>query len=301
MSQHLALVTLVVLDYDDAIAFYVDKLGFTLVEDTALASQGKRWVVLSPPGARESRILLARAANDRQAARAGDQTGGRVGLFLHTDDFWRDHERLSAQGVHFARPPRRETYGTVAVFQDLYGNLWDLIQPNPPVAAEADTLPVIGPHLDRIAECEAVLRTLPGWFGIEHALLMYARDSAAMPTFAVEQDNTLVAFLTLNQHFPAAWEVHCMAVRADRRGQGLGSALLRRAQAWLAQRGVRFLQVKTVAATSSSAEYDETRRFYEAAGFTPLEVFPELWDPWNPALQMLKALDPAGHDVPAGT
>lgn len=128
---HLGLVTLVVRDYDEALAFYRDALGFALLEDTPLTGDpdGKRWVVLAPPGARETGLLLARAAGPGQSARVGDQTGGRVGLFLHTDDFARDHARMRAAGVEFEEAPRREPYGTVAVFRDLYGNRWDLLQP----------------------------------------------------------------------------------------------------------------------------------------------------------------------------
>ncbi len=128
MPQFLGLVSLVVRDYDEAIAFYVDKLGFRLVEDTHQPAQNKRWVVVSPPGAKESCILLARAANDHQASRVGDQTGGRVFLFLFTDDFWRDFNAYKTSGVRFVREPKTETYGTVAVFEDLYGNQWDLVQ-----------------------------------------------------------------------------------------------------------------------------------------------------------------------------
>ncbi|MEU1372964.1 VOC family protein [Streptomyces triculaminicus] len=125
---HLALVTLVVRDYDEAIAFYVDAVGFELREDTLLGD-GKRWVVIAPPGSRESGMLLARAADAAQEARVGDQTGGRVGFFLYTDDFARDHARMRTAGVHFIEQPRHEPYGTVAVFQDLYGNRWDLLEP----------------------------------------------------------------------------------------------------------------------------------------------------------------------------
>lgn len=125
---HLGLVTVVVRDYDEAIAFYTGALGFELVEDTRLEG-GKRWVVVAPPGARESAVLLARAATPEQRARAGDQTGGRVGWFLNTEDFDRDYERMRAAGVIFEEAPRHEPYGTVAVFRDLYGNRWDLIQP----------------------------------------------------------------------------------------------------------------------------------------------------------------------------
>lgn len=132
MPQHLGLVSVVVRDYDEAIAFYVDKLGFSLVEDTYQPAQDKRWVVVSPPGASESRVLLARATNDHQSSRVGDQTGGRVFLFLYTDDFWRDFNSYRAKGITFVREPRREDYGTVAVFRDLYGNLWDLLQPGVP-------------------------------------------------------------------------------------------------------------------------------------------------------------------------
>ena len=149
---------------------------------------------------------------------------------------------------------------------------------------------ITGPELDRAHDCEAILRTLPMWFGIEHALLTYARDSAVMPTFALSEGPLLVGFLTLREHFPDAWDIHCVAVRADARGRGHGSRLLAHAEAWLVERGVRFLQVKTVAATSASKEYAETREFYRRRGFTPIEVFPTLWDAHHPALQSIKVL-----------
>lgn len=123
-------IALVVRDYDEAIHFYVDVLGFTLVDDTVIQAQDKRWVVVAPPGSVGSHLLLARAANDEQASRIGNQTGGRVFLFLHTDDFWRDFHAYKAKGVSFVREPKTESYGTVAVFEDLYGNLWDLLQSN---------------------------------------------------------------------------------------------------------------------------------------------------------------------------
>jgi catechol 2,3-dioxygenase-like lactoylglutathione lyase family enzyme len=125
--SHLGLVSVVVRDYDEAIEFYVDQLGFEVVGDTPLGD-GKRWVVVAPPGAPETSLLLARAATDDERARIGDQTGGRVFLFLYTEDFGRDHQRMRAAGVRFVEPPRDEPYGTVAVFEDLYGNRWDLIQ-----------------------------------------------------------------------------------------------------------------------------------------------------------------------------
>jgi catechol 2,3-dioxygenase-like lactoylglutathione lyase family enzyme len=128
-KQHLSLTSVLVRDYDEAIAFYVGVLGFSLIEDSPVLSQNKRWVVVAPPGAGESRLPLARAANPDQESRVGNQTGGRVFLFLHTDDFWRDFNLYTSKGVRFIRQPREEPHGTVAVFQDLYGNLWDLIQP----------------------------------------------------------------------------------------------------------------------------------------------------------------------------
>jgi catechol 2,3-dioxygenase-like lactoylglutathione lyase family enzyme len=127
LPQQIALTAIVVRDYDEAIAFYVGALGFELVEDEYQPAQDKRWVVVRPPGS-EGGILLARAVNDEQSSRIGKQTGGRVFLFLYTDDFWRDYEAYTAKGVTFIREPSTEEYGTVAVFEDLYGNLWDLVQ-----------------------------------------------------------------------------------------------------------------------------------------------------------------------------
>jgi len=127
MTQHIGAIALVVRDYDEAIAYYTGTLGFTLIENTD-QGEGKRWVVVAPPGARETRLILAQSATPEQAARVGDQTGGRVFLFLNTDDFWRDHRAYSARGVKFLETPREEPYGTVAVFADLYGNRWDLLQ-----------------------------------------------------------------------------------------------------------------------------------------------------------------------------
>jgi catechol 2,3-dioxygenase-like lactoylglutathione lyase family enzyme len=128
-QQSIGLVSLVVRDYDEALDFFVGILGFTLAEDTYVAKQDKRWVVVSPPGANESGILLARASTPEQVSRIGNQTGGRVFLFLYTDDFWRDYDLLKAKGVEFIRTPAEHPYGIVAVFKDLYGNHWDLLQP----------------------------------------------------------------------------------------------------------------------------------------------------------------------------
>jgi catechol 2,3-dioxygenase-like lactoylglutathione lyase family enzyme len=127
MQQSIGAVTIVVRDYDEAIAFYTQKLGFELVEDTDMGA-GKRWVLVAPPGSRESRLLLAKAASPQQEASVGNQSGGRVFLFLYTDDFWRDYQAMKVCGVKFIEEPRSEQYGTVVVFEDLYGNKWDFIE-----------------------------------------------------------------------------------------------------------------------------------------------------------------------------
>ncbi|WP_127138050.1 VOC family protein [Flagellimonas oceanensis] len=129
MYNRIAHIALVVKDYDEAIHFYTNKLDFILLEDTKI-DETKRWVIIAPKGAKESCLLLAKAANEKQLAIIGSQTGGRVGFFLFTDDFNRDYDKLVNRGVTFVRPPKEESYGVVAVFQDLYGNLWDLLEPN---------------------------------------------------------------------------------------------------------------------------------------------------------------------------
>jgi len=128
MNQQLGLVALVVREYDEALDFFVGTLGFRLVEDRPVPAQAKRWVVIAPPGSGGAQLLLARAASPEQETRIGNQTGGRVFLFLYTDDFWRDYNAYTARGVTFVRPPAEEPYGTVAVFLDLYGTMWDLVQ-----------------------------------------------------------------------------------------------------------------------------------------------------------------------------
>ncbi len=128
MNQRIAHIALVVKDYDEAIKFYTEKLNFKIIEDTKL-TEIKRWVIISPKGKDGSKLLLAKAANEKQLASVGNQTGGRVFLFMYTDDFWRDYPIMLAKGIHFIRPPKDEEYGTVAVFEDLYGNLWVFIEP----------------------------------------------------------------------------------------------------------------------------------------------------------------------------
>lgn len=125
-NQQIGLVTLVVADYDQAKAWYCERLGFVVVEDVQI-SEDKRWVLVRPPNAPGTSLLLAKASNDRQRERVGDQTGGRVFLFLHTDDFWRDFGAMQKRGIHFCEEPRQESYGMVVVFEDLYGNRWDLL------------------------------------------------------------------------------------------------------------------------------------------------------------------------------
>jgi len=134
MRQAIIHVALIVRDYDEAIEYYCQKLRFTLVEDSYQPEQDKPWVVVVPPGSNGASLLLARASTPEQEAFIGNQTGGRVFLFLSTDDFWRDYNEMLSAGIRFVREPKNAPYGTVAVFEDLYGNLWDLIQPNNQVA-----------------------------------------------------------------------------------------------------------------------------------------------------------------------
>ena len=130
MKQSIIHIALVVRDYDEAIAFYTEKLHFTLIEDTYQPEQDKRWVVVAPPNSSGTTLLLARASKPEQEPFIGNQAGGRVFLFLNSDDFWRDYNEMVERGIKFIRPPKVESYGTVAVFEDLYGNLWDLLQLN---------------------------------------------------------------------------------------------------------------------------------------------------------------------------
>ncbi|MEH6395430.1 VOC family protein [Pseudoalteromonas sp.] len=127
IKQHIGSIALVVESYDDAIAFYTQKLGFDLIEDTDLGN-GKRWVLISPPNSNGTNLLLAQASTPQQLDSVGNQTGGRVFLFLHSNDFWRDYKMMQKNGIRFNEQPREETYGTVVVFEDLYGNKWDLLQ-----------------------------------------------------------------------------------------------------------------------------------------------------------------------------
>ena len=153
---------------------------------------------------------------------------------------------------------------------------------------------VEGPVSAVEAECERVLRSLPAWFGIEESLLEYARGTAHHPTFVIRKMEQVAAFVSLRMHFEHSWEVYCIAVRAECRGKGYGKALMRHAEHWLAGRGVKFLQVKTIAPSHTSPEYAQTRAFYVSQGFVPHEVFPDLWSPRHPCLQMIKTLTGGG-------
>jgi GNAT superfamily N-acetyltransferase len=141
-----------------------------------------------------------------------------------------------------------------------------------------------------VPECERILRTLPAWFGNESALVEYARATATYPTFVADDGTGAKAFLSLRQHSPKCWEIHCIAVDASFRNKGVGRALLAHAEQWLRQNAAAFLQVKTLAALHSSPEYGETRNFYTRVGFAPLEVYPNLWGPNLPVLQLIKVL-----------
>jgi len=149
---------------------------------------------------------------------------------------------------------------------------------------------VEGPIASAQQDAERILRTLPEWFGIEESLLEYVADTARFPTFVSRDQGAVIGFLTLREHFPESWEVHCMAVAAGHHGRGVGSGLLAAGERWLEGTSAQFLQVKTLAALNPDPNYARTRAFYQASGFVPLEVFPDLWSPRNPCLQMVKVL-----------
>lgn len=150
-----------------------------------------------------------------------------------------------------------------------------------------------GPVANVEAECERILRSLPEWFGVESALVEYVKDSARLPTFVVKESRQIVGFVSLRRHFVHSWEVSCIAVHRDRRGEGYGRTLLERAENWAAGEGAKLLQVKTLAESHPSPEYQQTRAFYTRMGYMPVEVLPTLWSASNPCLQMLK---PVGSD-----
>ncbi|MBV8658555.1 MAG: GNAT family N-acetyltransferase [Burkholderiales bacterium] len=148
------------------------------------------------------------------------------------------------------------------------------------------------PDIPATADCEAILRSLPKWFGVEAALLEYASDTASMPTLLCRVGEDIVGFVTLRQHFEHAFEIHCIAVHAQHRAQGHGAALMQAAEQWAAERGGRLMQVKTIADSHPSLEYVQTRAFYKRIGYWPLEVFPTLWSDRHPCLVLVKPLTP---------
>jgi len=152
------------------------------------------------------------------------------------------------------------------------------------------TIHIEGPTHAAQVECEAILRSVPEWFGIEESLLEYVANVATLPTFVIRDDQRPLGFLSLRRHFPQSWEIDCIAVHASVHNQGHGKTLLRHVEHWLAGQGARLLQVKTIAATSPNPHYAMTRRYYERMGFIGLEIFPELWAPNHPCLQMVKVL-----------
>jgi len=150
---------------------------------------------------------------------------------------------------------------------------------------------ILGPELTRKAECEAVLRSLPQWFGIEESLLEYVEATEALPTFAWQNNGVVCGFISLKQHFKRSWEIYCLAVHSEHRKRQVGTLLVTHAESWLRNSGALFLQVKTLAPSNPSAAYAETRAFYQSRGFEELEVFPSLWSLSNPALQLVKVLN----------
>jgi len=153
---------------------------------------------------------------------------------------------------------------------------------------------IVGPSSRFASQCEGILRSLPEWFGIEASLLSYVHSTERLPTFVALRGERAVGFLTLEQHFHTSWEVHCMAVHQDARMRGVGSALLSHVEEWLIEQGAEVLQVKTIAANKLNDAYAQTREFYAGAKFIPMEVFPDLWSPENPCLQLVKPLRRGG-------
>jgi ribosomal protein S18 acetylase RimI-like enzyme len=154
----------------------------------------------------------------------------------------------------------------------------------------SDVCLIEGPTSHAQVDCEAILRSVPQWFGIEEALLEYVANTAVYPTFVIREAGEVLGFVSLREHFPSAWEIDCIAVHAKARNRGYGRILLAHAEEWLSSQGVKLLQVKTIAATSPNKPYAETRKFYESVGFVSMEIFPLLWAERNPCLQMVKVL-----------
>jgi ribosomal protein S18 acetylase RimI-like enzyme len=294
MTQSLSALTLLVRDYDEAIAFFVGTLGFELLENTPLDAT-KRWVRVRPPGRAVGSgpsLLLARAATPDQRAKIGDQAGGRVFLFLETDDLWRDYERWRAKGVRFLEEPREESYGIVVVFQDLYGNRWDLIQPR--AAAESTTTWRVRParQADRDFILGLVPRLaagfpLPSWRTPEEVVEAESATLDAALRATATSGEVLVAessagipggFVYLEQHLDyfrknAHAHVSVLAVAVEAEGQGVGRLLLEAAEAWAREQGLGMLTLNVFVGN------DRARAVYERIGFAPETVrYVKTWE-----------------------
>jgi ribosomal protein S18 acetylase RimI-like enzyme/predicted enzyme related to lactoylglutathione lyase len=263
MKQSIGYVALVVEDYDEAIRFYVGALGFTLVEDTFIEAQDKRWLLVAPPGATGTKLLLARAVGPEQASRVGNQTGGRVFLFLHTDDFWRDYERFKTRGVIFVREPRHESYGTVAVFRDLYGNLWDLIQPGQPLTSSHEARLVI-----RNCRCDEVETVLQLWRDAE--AIPSATDTADDLDRALAENNADVLVAEVDGRLVGSvvggfdgWRgnIYRLAVHPHFRRRGIARALVVEAERRLKARGAK--RITALVAKDHPGAAD----FWQAVGY----------------------------------
>ena len=305
MNQSIVHIALVVQDYDEAIKFYTEKLHFTLIEDTYQNEQDKRWVVVSPPNSTGTTILLAKASNPIQEEFIGNQAGGRVFLFLGTDDFHRDYSEMIEKGIEFVREPKVADYGTVAVFKDLYGNLWDLVQftdchpMSKRVVNEKHLSKEIGMYqLNRVVDkstksvvCNLVLRSLPTWFGIEESIVEYVKTTQEMPFWVAYDGEIPIGFIALKKHNNYTIEICVMGVLKQYHRKGVGRKLIETVEQYCQGNKNKYLTVKTLDESREDESYEKTRKFYYAMGFLPLEVFPLLWDVTNPCLFMVKHLD----------
>lgn len=308
MAHTISLCTYLVNDYDEAIVWFRQCLGFAVLEDKVLAdgtteSPGgpKRWVVIGPPDSPGSRLVLGRVASLEQREALGRQAGGRVAFFLTSSDFDVSYRSMQDAGVTFREAPRQESYGKVAVFLDLYGNPWDLLGPqfalpdsSKPLTSQSgpQPYPVEDPD-EKSRICFDILMGLPAWFGIPESSAAYIAGVAPLDFLAYKDPQGRVAgFVSLAVPGPHTTEIYVMGVREDCHGRGYGKALLTSAKEHARKRGHRFLLVKTLASSHSSPEYRMTREFYLSQGFLPLCTEVELWGEANPCLFMIQTLLP---------
>ena len=306
MNQSLGLVSLVVKDYDEALQFFIGKLDFELVEDTYIPEQDKRWVAVRPKGNGGSNLLLAKASTPEQDIHIGNQTGGRVFLFLYTDNFWRDYNSFKSKGIEFIRKPNQTDYGTFAVFKDLYGNQWDLLEPgednkswkntkNFQGGKSAQQIPcgiqIRGLSGRDIPRCSEILHGLPEWFGIEESNRAYIRSLSELPGAVATINDRVIGFIALTEHNPASIEINVLGVDPSLHRQGAGRALVTWAEDWCRRRGAHWFQVKTRGPLTPDPNYELTRAFYLACGFEPLFETLAIWGPENAALVMIKKIE----------